>query len=127
MKTYVSILIFLLAGLGTISAQNAPKFEFKAEVIDFGDIQKGSEGTRVFEFKNIGDTPLIIENVYSSCGCTVPTWTKTAVAPGKSGEIKVKYDTSIVGPIRRTITIYSNADESPKAIKIKGRVLEPTN
>jgi len=127
MKTYVSILIFVLAGLGTITAQNAPKFEFKSEVVDYGDIQKGSEGSRVFTFKNIGDSPLIIENVYSSCGCTVPTWTKSAVAPGKSGEIKVKYDTDIVGPIRRTITIYSNADESPKAIKIKGRVMEPTN
>ncbi|SDR66674.1 Protein of unknown function [Gillisia sp. Hel1_33_143] len=127
MKTYISIIIFMLAGLGTITAQNAAKFEFKAEVIDYGDIQKGSDGTQIFTFKNIGDSPLIIENVYSSCGCTVPTWTKSAVAPGKSGEIKVKYDTDIVGPIRRTITIYSNADESPKAIKIKGRVMEPIN
>lgn len=117
----------MLVGLGTITAQNAAKFEFKAEVIDYGDIQKGSDGTQIFTFKNIGDSPLIIENVYSSCGCTVPTWTKSAVAPGKSGEIKVKYDTDIVGPIRRTITIYSNADESPKAIKIKGRVMEPIN
>lgn len=106
-------------------AQSTAKFEFKAEVIDYGDIAKGSDGVRTFQFKNVGAEPLIIENVYSSCGCTVPTWTKAAVAPGKSGEIQVKYDTSRIGPIRRTITIYSNTDEPVRAVKIKGRVLDP--
>lgn len=125
MKTILSILIVVLGGLSTITAQNTAKFQFKSEVIDYGEIEKGADGLRVFEFKNAGNAPLIIENVYSSCGCTTPSWTKTAVAPGESGKIEVKYNTSIVGPIRRTITIYSNADENPKAIKIKGRVLDP--
>ena len=120
-------LMIMVAGFSTAIAQTAPKFEFKTEVIDYGDIQKGSDGLRVFEFTNVGETPLVIENVYSSCGCTVPTWTKTPVAPGKTGEIQVKYDTSRPGPIRRTITIYSNADEPTKAIKIKGKVLDPVN
>lgn len=126
MKTIIPILLFILTGFSTAIAQNAAKFEFKSEVIDYGDIEKGSDGVKVFQFKNIGSEPLIIENVYSSCGCTVPTWTKAAIAPGKSGEIQVKYDTNRVGPIRRTITIYSNADEPTKAVKIKGRVLDPT-
>lgn len=126
MKTIIPILLFILTGFSTAIAQNAAKFEFKSEVIDYGDIEKGSDGVKVFQFKNIGTEPLIIENVYSSCGCTVPTWTKAAIAPGKSGEIQVKYDTNRVGPIRRTITIYSNADEPTKAVKIKGRVLDPT-
>ena len=125
MKTIIPILLFILTGFSTAIAQNAAKFEFKSEVIDYGDIAKGSDGVKVFQFKNIGTEPLIIENVYSSCGCTVPTWTKAAIAPGKSGEIQVKYDTNRVGPIRRTITIYSNADEPTKAVKIKGRVLDP--
>lgn len=126
MKTIIPILLFIVTGFSSAIAQNVAKFEFKSEVIDYGDIEKGSDGVRVFQFKNIGTEPLIIENVYSSCGCTVPSWTKAAIAPGKSGEIQVKYDTNRVGPIRRTITIYSNADESTKAVKIKGRVLDPT-
>lgn len=125
MKTILPILLFIVTGFSTIMAQNSPKFEFKSDVIDYGDIEKGSDGVRVFQFKNIGSEPLIIDNVYSSCGCTVPTWTKAAIAPGKSGEIQVKYDTNRIGPIRRTITIYSNADEPTRAVKIKGRVLDP--
>jgi hypothetical protein len=125
MKTIIPILLFIVTSFSNAIAQNVAKFEFKSEVIDYGDIEKGSDGVKVFQFKNIGTEPLIIENVYSSCGCTVPTWTKAAIAPGKSGEIQVKYDTNRVGPIRRTITIYSNADEATKAVKIKGRVLDP--
>lgn len=119
-------IIFVLAGFATGFSQGTAKFQFKTETIDYGEIKKGSDGVRVFEFKNIGDAPLVIENVYSSCGCTIPEWTKTPVEPGSSGEIQVKYDTSRTGPIRRTITIYSNADESTKALKIKGKVLDPT-
>ncbi|MFN4764480.1 DUF1573 domain-containing protein [Gillisia sp. Q332] len=125
MKTILSILIVIFGGLSTITAQDTAKFQFKSEVIDYGEIEKGADGLRVFEFTNTGNAPLIIENVYSSCGCTTPSWTKTAVAPGASGKIEVKYNTTIVGPIRRTITVYSNAEENPKAIKIKGRVLDP--
>jgi hypothetical protein len=125
MKKIIIILILIATGFSTVNAQNTAKFEFKSELLDYGDIEKGSDGLKVFQFENVGSEPLIIENVYSSCGCAVPTWTKTAIAPGKSGEIQVKYDTNRVGPIRRTITIYSNADEPTKAVKIKGRVLDP--
>lgn len=125
MKTTITFLILVLAGFATTIAQNTPKFQFTSEVIDYGEIKKGSDGTRIFQFKNIGNFPLVIENVYSSCGCAVPSWTKTPVAPGGTGEIVVKYNTDIVGPIRRTISITSNADESTKAVKIKGKVLDP--
>lgn len=125
MKTIVSFLVVVFAGLYTVNAQTAPKFQFDSEVIDYGEIKKGSDGVRVFEFKNVGNAPLVIEEVNSSCSCTVPSWTKSPIAPGESGRIEVQYDTEIVGPIRRTISIYSNADEPTKAVKIKGKVLEP--
>jgi hypothetical protein len=125
MKTILTIMIVVLGGYTTLMAQTTPKFEFKSEMIDYGSIEKGSDGVRVFEFKNIGDAPLIIESVKSSCGCTVPTWPKEAIQPGKTGKIEVKYDTSRVGPIRKTITIYSNNEEPIKALKIKGEILDP--
>ncbi len=125
MKSKITFLILVLASFATVMAQNTPKFQFTTEVIDYGEIKKGSDGTRVFQFKNIGNAPLVIENVYSSCGCAVPSWTQTPVAPGGSGEIVVKYNTDIIGPIRRTISINSNADEPTKAVKIKGKVIDP--
>ena len=123
MKKLIAVAIFVFAGFA-VQAQETAKIEFKSEVIDYGEIQKGSDGIRVFEFTNTGSAALVITDVTSSCGCTIPEKPESPVAPGESGQIKVKYDTSIVGPIRKTITVYSNAEEPAKSIKIKGKVLE---
>ncbi len=122
MKNIVMAVI-LFVGV-SVHAQSTAKMEFKSEVIDYGEIQKGSDGIRVFEFTNTGDAPLVITRVSSSCGCTVPKKPEKPVQPGETGEIQVKYDTNIIGPIRKTITVYSNADIPAKSLKIKGRVLE---
>jgi len=101
---------------------NAPVFEFERKIVDYGAIEKGSEGVYDFKFKNIGKSPLIISNVKGSCGCTVPSAPKEPIMPGASGVIKVKYDTNRVGPISKTITITSNASEPKKVIRVKGLV-----
>ncbi|MDT0646119.1 DUF1573 domain-containing protein [Zunongwangia sp. F260] len=99
------------------------KIVFQSETIDYGEIKKGSDGVRVFEFTNTGDEPLVIKEVSSSCGCTIPKKPEGPIAPGETGTIEVKYDTKRVGPIRKTVTVYSNAEETIKALKIKGKVL----
>ncbi len=119
MKKLFVVIAMVLVGFGV---QAQAKIEFKSETIDYGNIAKGSDGIRVFEFTNTGDAPLVISNVKSSCGCTVPEKPKDPIAPGANGEIKVKYDTKRVGPIRKTVTVYSNATEPIKALKIKGVV-----
>ncbi len=101
---------------------NAPVFEFAQKIVDYGAIEKGSEGVYDFKFKNIGKSPLIIANVTGSCGCTVPSAPKQPIMPGQSGIIKVKYDTNRLGPISKTITITSNASEPKKVIRVKGLV-----
>ncbi len=116
-------IIALIAIVGFTQQINAQaKIEFKAETIDYGEIAKGSDGVRIFEFTNTGDQPLIISEVKSSCGCTVPKKPKGPVAPGESSVIEVKYDTKRVGPIRKTITVYSNAEQPIKSLKIKGKI-----
>lgn len=117
------IIIALIIAVGVTTQAQQAKIVFKSETIDYGEIAKGSDGVRVFEFTNTGDAPLIITDVKSSCGCTVPKKPKGAIAPGDSSTIEVKYDTKRVGPIRKTVTVYSNADEPIKALKIKGVVL----
>jgi hypothetical protein len=122
MKKILLLVVVCFVGYATAAAQ--AKFKFDTETIDYGTIQKGSDGVRVFEFTNIGNEPLVITDVKSSCGCTVPEKPKNAIAPGERGMIKVKYDTeNKIGPIRKTVTVYSNADEPIKALKIKGEVL----
>ena len=80
------------------------------------------DGVRVFEFVNMGEAPLVISDVKSSCGCTIPKKPDAPILPGETGEIQVKYDTNRVGPIRKAITVTSNADTPTKVLKIKGTV-----
>lgn len=122
MKKIVLILFVGLLALGVNAQDKAAKIEFKSETVDYGVIEKGSDGVRVFEFTNTGTAPLIISKVSSSCGCTIPKKPEEAILPGKTGEIQVKYDTKRVGPIRKAITVISNADTPTKVLKIKGEV-----
>ncbi|MGD1947686.1 MAG: DUF1573 domain-containing protein [Croceivirga sp.] len=117
------LLLFVgLLALGVSAQEKAAKIEFKSETIDYGDIAKGSDGVRVFEFTNTGEVPLVVSNVKSSCGCTIPKKPDAPIMPGATGEIQVKYDTNRVGPIRKAITVTSNADTPTKVLKIKGNV-----
>lgn len=120
-------LIALVAFIGFTTQAQQAKISFKSDTVDYGTIAKGSDGLRVFEFTNTGDAPLIITNVKSSCGCTVPKKPDGPIAPGASSSIEVKYDTNRVGPIRKTITVTSNASEPMVALKIKGEVQNDTN
>ena len=124
MKKTVLMLFVGLLSLG-VYAQETAKIEFKSETIDYGEIERGSDGVRVFEFTNTGDAPLVISSVKSSCGCTIPKKPEEPIMPGKVGKIEVKYDTNRVGPIRKAITVTSNADTPTKVLKIKGTVKNP--
>ena len=118
MKSIGSLLVVLFLSFSL----NAQEFKFQEEVIDYGKIDKGSDGAKVFIFKNIGDQPIIIKKIQSSCGCTVPKKPEKPIMPGEDGEIKVSYDTKRVGGFSKSITILSNAKNPRKIIRIKGIV-----
>ena len=125
MKKIVLVLFIGLLGFSLTAQNGSAKIEFTSETVDYGTIEKGSDGVRVFEFTNTGSAPLIISKVSSSCGCTIPKKPDAPILPGKKGEIQVKYDTNRVGPIRKAITVISNADTPTKILKIKGEVKAP--
>ena len=123
-KIFLILLVSIFSS--SVFGQGA-KIEFKDadNTIDYGRVEKNSDdGVRSFEFTNTGDAPLIITNAQSTCGCTVPSYPKEPIMPGKSGKIEVKYNMG-VGPIRKTITIESNASNYEGGripLKIKGEV-----
>lgn len=127
MKKIIYVLALLIGNF--MLAQSGAKIEFKQKdnTIDYGTIYRGADdGVRTFEFTNTGDAPLVIKDVRSTCGCTVPEWTKDAVKPGGSGTVKIKYNMN-PGPIRKTVTVESNAvnaEEGRVALKIKGEVID---
>ena len=120
------ILIVLISSFGF--AQTGAKIEFKAKenTIDYGTISKKTDnGIRSFEFTNTGDAPLIITNVLSTRECSVLTKPTEPIMPGKTGKIDIKYNMT-PGPIRKTITVESNAvnyEGGIIALKIKGEVI----
>ncbi len=95
---------------------------FDKTIHDYGTIQMGADGTCYFKFTNPGKTPLLLNGVQASCGCTAPEWTKEPVQPGKEGVIKVTYNTNIPGGFQKSITVNSNARNTPVILTIKGTV-----
>ena len=97
---------------------------FEETVYDFGKIKYKGNGTHSFVYKNTGKKPLILTKVRSSCGCTVPKWSKEPTKKRDKNEIKVKYNTGRVGKFTKSITVYSNAKNSTVKLVIKGEVLK---
>ena len=112
--------LFLTASFAFASAQT---ISFDKTTHDYGTVKNGSDGHRMFVVKNTGDKPLIISKVQASCGCTTPEWSQDPIMPGKTAQIKVGYNTTIVGPFTKIIEVYSNDPANNRSvIYIKGNV-----
>jgi len=104
-------------------SMGSPIIEFDQKVYDFGTLTEGEIFDGVFKVTNTGKTDLIITEVKPSCGCTTPDWTKDAIKPGESGEIKFSFNSNgRVGVQNKSITIKSNAERVTEVIRIKGTV-----
>src|SRR5690625_7188127 len=122
MKTFT--FIFFLLTFSHLSFSQA-KIHFKNTSVSYDDVKVGANGERVFSFKNIGNSPLIINKIESTSHHIQVISPSHSIAPGKSDEIKIIYDTRITGPIRRTLSVFSNAENLPvAALKIKGEIVE---
>lgn len=124
------VLAFVMAGVAQNDAAQpkknkkvkTPEITFEKLVHDYGQIYQGENGECEFVFKNTGKAELVLTNCRSSCGCTVPSWPKDPIAPGKKAVIKVKYNTQRIGQINKTITVESNAVNDRVVLKITGNV-----
>lgn len=106
-----------------VANTNAPVMTFKETVYDFGTVKQGEVINHTFTFTNTGKEPLIIENASASCGCTVPEWTKTPIAPGKTGEIKVEFNsTGKFGQQAPMVTIRANTEPNITQVSLRGTV-----
>jgi len=127
MKKILLLVCVLAFNFNIFSQEKTAKINFKTTEIDYGVIEKGSNGIRDFEFTNDGNSPLIITNVKSTCGCTIPKKPNKPILPGESEKIQVKYDTNRVGFIRKSIIVSSNAQNPTVILKITGKVTNKIN
>ena len=99
-----------------------PQITFEENQYDFGTIDQGTNVEHVFKFKNTGDAPLMIVNAKSSCGCTVPEYTKEPVAPGEGGQLLVKFNGSGQNQVNKTVTLTTNTKAGTETLTIKAFV-----
>ncbi len=122
------IFITCMLFIATAFAQNNNSSDkgvltFVTETIDYGSVEKNTDGNRSFVFTNTGKKPIVITSVKGSCGCTVATKPNKPIMPNETAKIGVKYDTKRLGVFSKTITVSSNANETKKILRIKGNVL----
>lgn len=98
---------------------------FADTLIEFGQMEFDGQGDREFVFTSTGEAPLLLTHVRSTCGCTIPEWSKEPVNPGDTGRIKVSYDTRRTGRFKKSVYVYSNAIEGTRRLYISGEVLRP--
>jgi hypothetical protein len=99
---------------------------FTNDIYNFGEIKKGDVISYDFKFKNTGKEPLIIKDALATCGCTVPEIPKEPILPGAEGILKVVFNSAgkPAGPLRKQVTVSSNALNSPVAIQLLGTIKE---
>src|SRR5690606_14149510 len=104
--------------------EGSTTMEFYEKEHDFGTIEEGIMASHIFKFKNTGSVPLLISDARADCGCTVPTWTKDPVMPGKEGEIEVKYNSAGRGgqTVSKTVTVLANTEPVENKLIIKAKV-----
>ena len=119
-----SVLMSTMFGLQVYAQQTTgPVISVNKETHNYGNIAYKANGVCEFTIKNTGNEPLQISDAKGSCGCTVPDYPKTPIAPGASATIKVTYDTSRSGYFKKSVTITSNASNEPsKVVYIEGTV-----
>lgn len=111
-----------------VSNEEVAAFDFEDEFHDFGDIQEGITVNKDFTFTNTGDVPLVITSANGSCGCTVPDWPRTPIAPGETGSIKVSFNsTGRPGKNDKSVTIEANTVPRTTVLKITSNVLPKTD
>lgn len=120
--------LFIVANIYSCTPRqqkNNAEITFATTEYDFGELEYKEKGNCSFQFNNPGKVPLVIHEVKTSCGCTVPEWPREPIKAGKSGDIRINYDTSHPGVFSKTITIFYNGEKSPETLTIKGNVKYP--
>ena len=133
MKKLAVLSVFILIGFTSLGQEvqlkTGPKIEFDNKVFDFGSIVQGDTVEHTFVFENIGTEPLKITSARGSCGCTVPSYSNEAIAPGGAGEVFVRFKSAGKrGKQNKTVTLFTNAiDRKPVILSLRGTVESPVS
>ncbi len=124
-KLFIALIAF--ASTSAVFAQKkvADVAKLNVQTFDFGKIKQSVPATATFVVTNVGKENLLIETATPTCGCTISDYTKSPIAPGKTGTIKATYDAKNIGAIHKTLTVKFAGVAEVQSINLAGEVLEP--
>ncbi|MCB0687542.1 MAG: DUF1573 domain-containing protein [Saprospiraceae bacterium] len=125
MKTlnFKIILALFVASFSTFAFTGGNPVHFDKTEFDFGSIVQGTPQKVEFTVTNESDQPLILKKVKGSCGCTATDYDTNPIAPGASTTIEATYNAKSLGSFRKTVSVYTNIQENPFVLTIKGTVI----
>lgn len=126
MKKIIFLFIALLTATLTLSAKDKADIKFETVSHDFGAIRaNGGQVTATYKFTNTGQKPLVIISVTNGgCGCTVPTYPKEPIQPGKSGQITIKFNPAgRAGEFERVVKVKTNASKQREKLTFSGTII----
>lgn len=127
MKKLILFTLMFIASATVTLAQKPAEIKFDKQTHNFGTLNPDSAfATCVFSFTNVGEQPLVVNQAFASCGCTVPTYTREPIQPGEKGEIKVTYNGrgASAGHFRKTVTVRTNGATEMTRLYIEGDIDE---
>jgi hypothetical protein len=109
---------------GFVPSVQGPEIQFERVTHDYGEVVEGANGDTEFRFKNIGSDPLVIIEIRPSCNAcvSIPSYPREPIMPGQEGVIKVRYNTTILGPMTKTVTVFTNGKTNRIALRLNGNV-----
>lgn len=127
MKKTLFISLLLMLSLGYAAAQKKAEIKFDKLTYDIGKFSESNPVQKcTFNFTNVGDAPLIINQAVASCGCTIPSYTKQPIQPGGKGTVTVTYNGKgkFPGHFKKTITIRTNGKTEMTRLYVEGTMEE---
>ncbi|MDG1375374.1 MAG: DUF1573 domain-containing protein [Flavobacteriaceae bacterium] len=105
-----------------------PNITFDKTEHDFGQIMNGTPVETVFSYTNSGKSPLVVTDIKSTCGCTVPQgWNREPLMPGASSQFSVKFNGKGANKVSKTITMTTNTEKGKEQVRISAFIVPDPN
>ena len=124
-KLFIAFLAFASTSAVLAQKKVADVAKLNVQTFDFGKVKQNVPATATFVVTNIGKENLLIETATPTCGCTISDYTKSPIAPGKTGTIKATFDSKNIGAIHKTLTVKFAGVDEVQSISLAGEVLAP--
>jgi Protein of unknown function (DUF1573) len=127
MKKLLLAALFLSSTLLFAQKKADDVAKINVETFDLGKVKQNVPSKATFVVTNIGKEDLLIDQANPTCGCTISDYTKSPIAPGKTGTITATYNAANLGHIDKTLTVKFAGADDVKFIKLTGEVLAPAD